>query len=91
MVVFAEERTNEWRCVVCLPKPRFHPEVDRGMAHLMVGSPYEVVVEKVHGKIFWQQQGVLTVVEGFEAFCDEGEIAEKGLKTLDGLPEKETR
>ena len=66
--------------VVCLPVPGFHPEVDWGMAHLMVGSPNEVVTGKVHRKIFLQRQGFLIVVEGFEAFYDKGVIAEKGLR-----------
>ena len=48
----------------------------------MVGSSagVEVVVRKVQWKIFRQWQGVLTAVVGFEALCDEGGIAERGLK-----------
>ena len=68
--------------MVCLSKLAFRLEVDRGMTHLMVESPaeVEVVAGKVHWKIFRQWQGVLTAVEGFEAFCDESGIAEKGLR-----------
>ena len=48
----------------------------------MVGSlaKVEVVMKKVHRKNFRHWQGVLMVVKGFEAFCDEGRIAKKGLK-----------
>ena len=70
VVVVAGERTSVWRSVVCLPEPGFCPVVDQGTAHLMVVSPVgvEVVAGKLHRKIFWQRQGVLTTVEGFEAF-----------------------
>ena len=56
------------------------PKVDQGTMHLMVGSSagVEVVTGKVHRKIFRQWQGVLTAVEGFEAFCIESGIVEKG-------------
>ena len=67
--------------MVCLPELGFRPKVDWGTGHLMVGllATVEMVTEKVHSKIFQQRQGVMMVVEGFEAFCDEGGIAEQGL------------
>ena len=57
-------------------------KVDWGMAHPMVGSSIgvELVIRKVHRKIFRQRQGVLTAVEGFEAFCDDCGIAGKGFR-----------
>ena len=44
VVVVAGERNTLWRCVVGLPESRFCLEVDRGTAHLMVGSPAHLMV-----------------------------------------------
>ena len=39
------------------------------------GTPED---EKFTGKFFRQRRGVLTIVEGFEPFCDEGGVVGKG-------------
>ena len=83
VVVVAEERNSAWRHVFGLLESRFYLEIDRGTAHLMVGSP--AGVEVVVGNFFQLWQGFLTMVEDF---YDEDRIAEKGTQTLDGLPEK---
>ena len=65
MVVVVGERTNVCKHVGCLSESGIYPEVVRGKAHLMVGSPagVEVVAKKLRRKILQQRQGVLTVVE----------------------------
>ena len=73
VVVVIGERNSAWRRVVSLPESRFYLEVDRGTAHLMVGS--SAGVEVVVGKFFRLRQGVMMAVEDF---YNEDKIAEKG-------------
>ena len=82
LVVAVGERNIAWRHVESLPVPGFLPEGISGDDAPDGGGRWPKLrcsSEKFIRKIFWQWRGVLMVVEGFEAFCDEGGVAGKGL------------
>ena len=74
VVVAAEERKGAWMLVACLLLSGFLLGGRSGHWPELRRSP-----EKFIGKIFQQQRGILTAVEGFEAFCDKGGVTKKGL------------